>query len=33
LGRRCLQEMAVRGDVMVGRDYFLDMEELTLGKG
>ena len=26
MGRRCLQEMAVRGDVMVGRDYFLDME-------
>ena len=31
LGRRCLQEMAVRGDVMVGRDYFLDMAELISG--
>ena len=31
MGRRCLQEMAVRGDVMVGRDYFLDMEELISG--
>ena len=28
LGRRCLQEMAVRADVAVGRDYVLDMEEM-----
>ena len=33
LGRKVLQEMAVRGEVMVGRDYFLDMEELTFGSG
>jgi hypothetical protein len=32
LGRRCLQEMAVRADVLVGRDYVLDMEELSRDK-
>ena len=32
LGRRCLQEMAVRSDVLVGRDYVLDMEELIRDK-
>ena len=32
LGRQCLQEMAVRSDVLVGRDYVLDMEELVRDK-
>ena len=32
LGRRCLQEMAVRADVAVGRDYVLDMEEMIRDK-
>ena len=32
LGRRCLQEVAVRADVAVGRDYVLDMEELIREK-
>ena len=32
LGRRCLQEVAVRADVAVGRDYVLDMEELIRDK-
>ena len=32
MGRRCLQEMAVRSDVLVGRDYVLDMEELVRDK-
>ena len=32
MGRRCLQEMAVRADVLVGRDYVLDMEELLRDK-
>ena len=32
LVRRCLQEMAVRSDVLVGRDYVLDMEEMIMDK-
>ena len=32
LGRRCLQEMAVRADVAVGRDYVLDMEGMNRDK-
>jgi hypothetical protein len=32
LGRRCLQEMAVRAEVVLGRDYVLDMEELVRDK-
>ena len=28
LGRRCLQEVAARADVFLGRDFVLDMEEL-----
>ena len=28
LARRCLQEVAARADVFLGRDYVLDMEEL-----
>ena len=32
LGRRCLQEVAARADVFLGRDYVLDMEELLRDK-
>ena len=32
LGRRCLQEVAVRAEVVLGRDYVLDMEELLRDK-
>ena len=32
LGRRCLQEVAVRAEVVLGRDYVLDMEELVRDK-
>ena len=28
LGRRCLQEVAARADVFLGRDYVLDLGEL-----
>ena len=32
LGRRCLQEVAVRAEVVLGRDYVLDMEEFLRDK-
>jgi hypothetical protein len=32
LGWRCLQEMAVRADVLVGRDYVSDMDDMIRDK-
>jgi hypothetical protein len=32
LGRRCLQKVAVRADVAVGRDYVMEMEEILRDK-